>query len=134
MRTGAICMGAIFLIFMMCLTAMAGGYVIGDEDVLQISVWGNQELSVTVPVRPDCKTSVPLLGDVQATGVTPHELKIKLEQGFSKFVKTPVVSVMVTAINSFKVYVFGEGVSRTAAGGASSSGVIMLKKNTTLIQ
>jgi polysaccharide export outer membrane protein len=127
-------MGAVFLIFMACLTAMAGGYVIGDEDVLQISVWGNQELSVTVPVRPDGKISVPLLGDVQATGVTPQELKVKLEQGLSKFVKTPVVSVMVTSINSFKVYVFGEGVSRTVAGGASSAGVITLRKNTTLIQ
>jgi len=132
-------MVAVVLIFTMYLTAMAGGYIIGDEDVLQISVWGNQELSVTVPVRPDGKISVPLLGDVQATGVTPQELKVKLEQGFSKFVKTPVVSVMVTAVNSFKVYVFGEGVSRTptvgaTATGASSSGVITLRKNTTLIQ
>jgi polysaccharide export outer membrane protein len=131
-------MGAVFLIFIMCLTAMASGYVIGDEDVLQISVWGNQELSVTVPVRPDGKISVPLLGDVQATGQTPQELKVKLEQGLSKFVKTPVVSVMVTAINSFKVYVFGEGISHTpatgTAAGASASGVITLKKNTTLIQ
>ena len=137
MKTGAISMGAVFLIFCMCLTAMAGGYVIGDEDVLQISVWGNQELSVTVPVRPDGKISVPLLGDVQATGVTPQELKIKLEQGLSKFVKAPVVSVMVTAINSFKVYVFGEGISRSGAvggGSSSSAGVITLRKNTTLIQ
>jgi polysaccharide export outer membrane protein len=138
MKTGACCIGAAFLIFIMCLTATAGGYVIGDEDVLQISVWGNQELSVTVPVRPDGKISVPLLGDVQATGITPQELKSKLEQGLSKFVKTPVVSVMVTAINSFKVYVFGEGISRPAAGatagGASASGVITLRKNTTLIQ
>ncbi|HXY54427.1 MAG TPA: polysaccharide biosynthesis/export family protein [Nitrospirota bacterium] len=139
MRTLASCMVAVVLIFTMYLTAMAGGYIIGDEDVLQISVWGNQELSVTVPVRPDGKISVPLLGDVQATGVTPQELKVKLEQGFSKFVKTPVVSVMVTAVNSFKVYVFGEGVSRTptvgaTATGASSSGVITLRKNTTLIQ
>ncbi|HEX9136755.1 MAG TPA: polysaccharide biosynthesis/export family protein, partial [Nitrospirota bacterium] len=139
MRTGAICMSAIFLIFMMCLTAMAGGYVIGDEDVLQISVWGNQELSVTVPVRPDGKISVPLLGDVQATGVTPQELKVKLEHDLSKYVKAPVVSIMVTAINSFKVYVFGEGITRTpgtgaSPGGATSAGVITLRKNTTLIQ
>ena len=139
MRMGAFSCGSVFLIFAMCLTAIAGGYVIGDEDVLQISVWGNQELSVTVPVRPDGKISVPLLGDVQATGVTPQELKSKLEQGLSKYVKTPVVSVMVTAINSFKVYVFGEGISRATAGGASgggasASGVITLRKNTTLIQ
>jgi polysaccharide export outer membrane protein len=120
------------------MTAVASGYVIGDEDVLQISVWGNPELSVTVPVRPDGKISVPLLGDVQATGVTPQDLKVKLEQGFVKFVKSPVVSVMVTAINSFKVYIFGEGIQRAAGatvqGAAATTGVITLKKNTTLIQ
>lgn len=140
MRTGAFCMGVVFLIFVMCMTAMAGAYVIGDEDVLQISVWGNQELSVTVPVRPDGKISVPLLGDVQATGVTPKELKIKLEHDLSKYVKAPVVSIMVTAINSFKVYVFGEGISRTPSAGTTvggattTAGVITLRKNTTLIQ
>jgi len=144
MKTGACWVTSALLILMMCVTATASGYVIGDEDVLQISVWGNPELSVTVPVRPDGKISVPLLGDVQATGVTPQDLKIKLEEGLAKFVKAPVVSVMVTVVNSFKVYVFGEGVSRpgiaaggaiSAAGGASSSaGVITLKKNTTLIQ
>jgi len=82
MRTGAFCVTAVFLIFVMCLTAMAAAYVIGDEDVLQISVWGNQELSVTVPVRPDGKISVPLLGDVQATGVTPQELKANWNRVF----------------------------------------------------
>jgi len=65
-----------------------------------------------------------------------QELKIKLEQGLSKFVKAPVVSVMVTAINSFKVYVFGEGSRGPQRGGGSSTsaGVITLRKNTTLIQ
>ncbi len=140
MKKGIYCLAAVFFIFFgMRMTAIAAGYVIGDEDVLQISVWGNPELSVTVPVRPDGKISVPLLGDVQATGVTPQELKAKLEQGMVKFVKSPVVSVMVTAINSFKVYVFGEGISRgagsgTVQGAAATTGVITLKKNTTLIQ
>jgi len=116
--------------------AFAAAYVIGDEDVLRISVWGNQELSVQIPVRPDGKISVPLLGDVQASGFTPQELKAKLEQGLSRYVKAPVVSVIVTEINSFKVYVFGEGIARaaTGGGGASTSGVITLKKNTSLIQ
>ncbi len=140
MKKGIYCLAAVFFIFFgMRMTAIAAGYVIGDEDVLQISVWGNPELSVTVPVRPDGKISVPLLGDVQATGVTPQELKAKLEQGMVKFVKSPVVSVMVTAINSFKVYVFGEGIARgagsgTVQGAAATTGVITLKKNTTLIQ
>ncbi len=139
MKKGIYCVAAVFfIIFVMHMKAIAAGYVIGDEDVLQISVWGNPELSVTVPVRPDGKISVPLMGDVQATGVTPQELKVKLEQGFVKFVKSPVVSVMVTAINSFKVYVFGEGIQRasgaTVQGAAATTGVITLKKNTTLIQ
>lgn len=132
-----------FMIFMFVLiadaAAQASGYLIGDEDVLRISVWGNQELSVQVPVRPDGRISVPLLGDVQATGSTPQELKGKLEQGFAKYVKSPVVSVIVTEVNSFKVYVFGEGITRTATAGgalagAAGSGVITLKKNTSLIQ
>jgi len=126
-------------VFLAGAAAPVSGYVIGDEDVLRISVWGNQELSVQVPVRPDGKISVPLLGDVQATGFTPLELKGKLEQGLARYVKSPVVSIMVTEINSFKVYVFGEGVTRTsptggASGGGGGAGVITLKKNTTLIQ
>lgn len=123
-------------------SARGGTYVIGDEDVLQITVWGNQELSVVVPVRPDGMISVPLLGDVQATGNTPQELKAALERGLARFVKAPVVSVIVTAVNSFKVYVFGEGISRsitagsigTEAGGRPNTGVITLRKNTSLLQ
>ncbi len=131
--------GALLLVFLTGVGASAERYVIGDEDVLQISVWGNPELSVQVPVRPDGMISVPLLGDVQATGFTTQELKQVLERGLSRYVKAPVVSVIVTAINSFKIYVFGEGVSRNpaaaaAAGGAQTSGIITLRKNTTLLQ
>jgi polysaccharide biosynthesis/export protein len=106
------------------------GYLIGDEDVLQISVWGNPELNVQVPVRPDGMISFPLAGDVKASGVSPKELKSKLESELSKFVKTPAVSVMVTAINSFKVYVIGEGITM----GGTNSGVITLRRNTSLMQ
>jgi polysaccharide biosynthesis/export protein len=106
------------------------GYLIGDEDVLQISVWGNPELNVQVPVRPDGMISFPLAGDVKASGVSPRELKSKLESELSKFVKTPAVSVMVTAINSFKVYLIGEGI----ALGGTNTGVITLRQNTSLMQ
>ncbi|MFZ3137797.1 MAG: polysaccharide biosynthesis/export family protein [Thermodesulfovibrionales bacterium] len=106
------------------------GYLIGDEDILQISVWGNPELNVQVPVRPDGMISFPLAGDVKASGVSPRELKSKLENELSKFVKTPTVSVMVTAINSFKVYVIGEGITL----GGTNSGVITLRRNTSLMQ
>lgn len=111
------------------------GYIIGDEDVLQISVWGSPELTVQVPVRPDGMISVPLAGDVRAAGLTPQELKTFLEKELTKYVKAPTVSVVVTAVNSFKVFVLGEGISRAAASGTTgTSGAITLRRNTTLLQ
>lgn len=119
----------------------AQDYLIGDEDMLQISVWGNPELTVHVPVRPDGMISVPLIGDVKASGLAPQDLKKILEKDFLNFVKAPTVSVIVTAVNSFKVYVFGGGVGAGVASGASiasggtvSSGVITLRRNTSLMQ
>lgn len=111
-------------------------YVIGEEDVLNITVWGSPELSIQIPVRPDGKISVPLLGDVKASGMTPEDLKTYLQNEYSKYVKSPTVSVVVTSVNSFKVYVFGEGISRSSSegGGSSTSGAITLRRNTTLLQ
>ena len=108
-------------------------YVIGEEDVLQISVWGNQDLTVQVPVRPGGMISFHLVGDIKAAGVSPQELKVALEKELVKFIKAPTVSVIVTSVNSFKVFVIGEGV--VAVGTASgTSGAITLRRNTTLIQ
>jgi polysaccharide biosynthesis/export protein len=118
----------------MCMVSYASAeqsYLIGDEDVLQISVWGNPELNVQVPVRPDGMISFPLVGDVKARGVGPQELKANIERDLSKYVKDPSVSVIVTSVNSFKVYVIGEGVARE---GGATSGVITLKRNTSLLQ
>jgi polysaccharide export outer membrane protein len=113
-------------------TACGESYVIGPEDMLQISVWGSPELSVQqLPVRPDGMISVPLLGDIKVDGMTPDQLKAYLEKEYLKYIKAPNVSVIVTAINSFKVFVVGGGV---AAGSASSSGAIILRSNTTLLQ
>jgi len=118
----SICLFIFFLIlFVVFGSAYAEEYVIGDEDMLQISVWGNPELSVTVPVRPDGMISIPLAGDVAASGSTPQELKKTLEKNLARFIKTPVVTVMVTAINSFKVYVFGDGISRAQPAGEQSA-------------
>jgi len=83
-------------------------YVIGVEDVLQISVWKNPDLSVTIPVRPDGKISLPLIDDVPAAGLTPDELKKILSDRWSAFLSEPEVSVLVKEVNSFKVYVIGE--------------------------
>jgi polysaccharide export outer membrane protein len=83
-------------------------YVIGVTDVLTISVWGNQDLSQRVPVRPDGKISVPLLDDVLAAGLTPMELKQVLTREFSEYVSNPHVTVIVTEMNSQTVSVMGE--------------------------
>ena len=83
-------------------------YGIGVGDVLEISVWKNPELAATVPVRPDGRISVPLLGDVQAAGMTPLALKATLTDGYKEYVTAPGVSVVVKEIHSRKIYVTGE--------------------------
>lgn len=83
-------------------------YAIGIGDVLEISVWKNPELSVTTPVRPDGRISVPLLGDVQAAGMTPLALRQTLTDGFREYVTAPGVSVVLKEIHSRKVFVTGE--------------------------
>jgi len=84
------------------------GYIIGVEDVLNISVWKEPELSRSVPVRPDGKISLPLLNDVQAAGLTPQQLGASIRDGLKKFISDPEVTVIVTAVNSRRVYVMGE--------------------------
>ena len=82
--------------------------MIGPGDVLQIRVWENAELSVSVPVRPDGKVSVPLLDDVDAAGKTALELKETLTEGFKTYVRSPDVTVIVTQINSKRVSIVGQ--------------------------
>jgi len=82
-------------------------YQIGPEDVLDISVWKNPELSRTVPVRPDGKISLPLLNDFRAAGLTPSDLREQLVARLSDFVPTPEVSVIVREVHSRKVAVVG---------------------------
>src|SRR5271163_2781303 len=83
-------------------------YVIGAEDVLDISVWKEPEVSRTVPVRPDGKISLPLLNDVQAAGMTPSQLAAQITVSLKKFVTSPQVTVIVTTINSQRIYIIGE--------------------------
>jgi polysaccharide biosynthesis/export protein len=89
-------------------------YVIGGQDVLDISVWKETELTRTVPVRPDGKISLPLLNDVQAAGLTPTQLAEQLTESLKKFVTNPQVTVIVTQINSQRIYILGE-VARAGA-------------------
>jgi polysaccharide export outer membrane protein len=83
------------------------GYRIGPEDVLQISVWGNEAVSRTAPVRPDGRISLPLLNDVQAAGLTPMELRDELVRRLAEYIPQPEVAVSVTEVRSFKVSVIG---------------------------
>jgi polysaccharide biosynthesis/export protein len=83
-------------------------YRIGPEDVLLISVWKNDALSRSVPVRPDGKISLPLLNDVQAAGLTALELRDVLTRKLTEYLPSPEVAVIVSDIRSFKVSVMGE--------------------------
>jgi polysaccharide export outer membrane protein len=90
-------------------TQVAGpDYIIGPEDGLSINVWKEPDLTATLPVRPDGKISLPLLGDVQAAGVTPTQLGETITEKLKKFVSDPRVTVVVTAINSKRIYLAGE--------------------------
>jgi polysaccharide export outer membrane protein len=83
-------------------------YVIGAEDVLDISVWKEPDVSRMVPVRPDGKISLPLLNDVQAAGLTPLQLAAQITEKLKKFLTEPQVTVIVTTINSRRIYITGE--------------------------
>jgi len=83
-------------------------YVIGPEDTLHVSVWKENDLTATLPVRPDGKISLPLLNDVQAAGLTPMQLADSVTEKLKKYVADPRVTVVVTAMNSQRIYVLGE--------------------------
>src|SRR5262245_47834731 len=83
-------------------------YRIGPADVLTISVWKNDVISKSLPVRPDGMISLPLINDVQAAGLTPMELREILIKKLTEFMPAPEVSVIVTDVRSYKVSVIGE--------------------------
>jgi polysaccharide biosynthesis/export protein len=86
----------------------ASDYVIGSDDMLHISVWKEPDLTETLPVRPDGKISMPLLDDIQAAGMTPVSLKALITEKLKKFIADPRVTVVVTGMNSRRVFVTGE--------------------------
>jgi polysaccharide export outer membrane protein len=83
-------------------------FVIGAEDVLDVNVWKEPEVSRTVPVRPDGKISLALLNDVQAAGLKPTELAAQITEKLKKFLTDPQVTVIVVTINSRRIYITGE--------------------------
>ena len=75
-------------------------YNIGVDDTVRINVWRNPELSVTVPVRPDGKISMPLIGDVNAAGYAPEQVAKNITNQLQNYVRNPNVTVMVTGLQS----------------------------------
>jgi polysaccharide export outer membrane protein len=86
-------------------------YLIGPLDTVSVIVWRNPELSMAGPVRPDGRISVPLVEDIQAQGRNPTDLARDIEKALSKFIRDPVVTVMVTGFQgpySEQIRVIGE--------------------------
>jgi polysaccharide biosynthesis/export protein len=89
-------------------TAHDDNFVIGNDDVLAISVWKEPELTKSVPVRSDGKISLPLVGEMEAAGHTPRQLELQITDKLKSFITTPEVTVIVEKVNSRKYNVLGE--------------------------
>jgi len=100
-------------------------YHLGADDELQISVYGDDELSNTQTVRPDGKIAFPLVGDIYVIGMTPDELRTQITLRLSKFVRNPQVTVLVSKYNSKQVYVLGQ---------VKTPGVVRLSSDITVLQ
>jgi polysaccharide biosynthesis/export protein len=83
-------------------------FVLGPEDLISISVWGNKELTTEMPVRPDGTISYPLIGDVKAQGLTPVQLKNAIAKELRNYITDASVTVIVQEINSINISVAGE--------------------------
>jgi polysaccharide export outer membrane protein len=86
----------------------ADTYVIGPSDTITVAVWKEPTLSASLLVRPDGMISMPLLGDVQAAGLTPLKLADQITLKLKKFIQDPNVSIVINAIHSKVVYLLGE--------------------------
>ncbi len=104
-----------------------GDYIIGPGDNLEIFVWRNEEISVNVPVRPDGKVSTPLVERMQAAGKTPNQLARDIEVALAKYVKSPVVTVIVKEF----VGIFGEQIR--VVGQAAEPRALPYRENITLL-
>lgn len=117
------------LLVMLCLLlpvlAQAADYVIGEGDMIGVSVWGEQDLTSNVKVRPDGKISLPGINDVVAAGLTPDQLRSALAEGFKALINEPIVNVSLLESRNSNVFVVGGGVE---------SRVVRMESRTTLLQ
>jgi polysaccharide biosynthesis/export protein len=88
--------------------AAKADYILGEEDEVEISVYGNADLSKTQSVRPGGYITFPLAGTIEAKGLTPEQLRVQISDRIAKFVRDPQVTVIVRAYNSRKISVLGE--------------------------
>ena len=88
--------------------AASSDYVIGPGDSLEISVWKEPNVSGTLPVRPDGMISLPLVGDIQASGLTPALLTASITDHLKKSIIDPLVTVTVLGVKSKNVFLIGE--------------------------
>ena len=100
-------------------------YIIGPEDVLEITVWKNQDLSKVVAVRPDGRISLPLIGEVTAVGKTPVQVTEDISTKLKEYKENPQVSIVLKEVNSYAIFVLGE---------VAKPGKYPLKSKTTLLQ
>jgi len=117
----------IFIIFILLATHPLAwcDYLIGPEDVIEVIVWKEPDVSRVVLVRPDGKISLPLIGDIKAEGLSPKALAEELKRAFSEYIEAPEVSVIVKEVNSAKIYVMGK---------VNSPGVFPLRSEITVLQ
>src|SRR5258708_3340511 len=104
--------------------AASPDFVIGPSDVLNVNVWREAEISRSVPVRPDGKISLPLLGDLQASGLTADQLQNVIKKGLKDYISNPEVTVIVQEVKSRQVNVVGQ---------VAKPGSYVLAKNMTVL-
>ena len=100
-------------------------YILGPEDIIEVLVWKEADLSKTVIIRPDGNISLPLIGDIRAAGLKTEDLKENIAKKLKEFVDNPTVSVIVTEINSMRIFIQGE---------VAAPGVYQLRNYTTVLQ
>jgi len=99
-------------------------FLLGPGDVIDVSVYQEKELSTTVPIRPDGKISIPLVGELTASGKTAVDLQREVTQKYAQYIAQPAVTVVVKEVNSPKISVLGE---------VKNPGVYKIKERATVL-
>ncbi len=100
-------------------------YVLGSDDAIMVHVWKEPTISGPLVVRPDGRISLPLVGDLPASGMTPMALGAEIADSLKKFINDPSVTVTVTAVNSKRIFFIGE---------VNRSGPVSMTREMTMLQ